>query len=62
MENQEQYRVSQLKVLKSAAGYYIGRVCIFKDGHEEPYSRESGYYDSNKSAEMALMNNDFFRA
>lgn len=35
--------VSDLKVMQSRAGWYIGRSCI-EDGIEMPYSRESGYY------------------
>ena len=36
--------VSNLKVMRSGAGYYLGRTCIDKEhGFEEPYSRETGY-------------------
>lgn len=41
--------VSELSVLKSAAGYYVGRTL---DGM--PYSRESGYFNTEKKAEEAL--------
>lgn len=43
--------ISELMVLYSAAGYYIGRRDT-KDG--SPYSRESGYYPSYETAEVAL--------
>ena len=38
--------ISELQVLKSAAGYYIGRT---EDGM--PYSRESGYFRTYEEAE-----------
>lgn len=41
--------VSELSVLKSAAGYYVGRTL---DGM--PYSRESGYFGTAEKAEEAL--------
>lgn len=37
--------VSELSVLKSAAGYYVGRTL---DGM--PYSRESGYFNTEKKS------------
>lgn len=42
--------VSELSVLKSAAGYYIGRTL---DGM--PYSRESGYFGTSEKAHEALV-------
>lgn len=55
-------KVSLLHVMKSNAGYYIGRYLIETDeksdyymcGFEEPYSRESGYYGSYVDAHKAL--------
>ena len=47
--------VSELKVMKSTAGYYIGRDCI-----EGPYSRESHYFPTVGLAESALKNNTFW--
>lgn len=46
--------VSDLRVLKSAAGFYIGRVEITEEGYEFPYCRESGYYPTREKAESAL--------
>lgn len=47
--------VSNLMVCQSAAGFYLGRMCVDKaDGFEEPYSRESDYYASRKEAQAAL--------
>jgi hypothetical protein len=48
---------TELQVLKSAAGYYIGYLC--NDG--SPYSRESGYYASESNAQHALDNYKFGR-
>lgn len=41
----------ELRVLHSAAGYYLGTAC-----HCGPYSRESCYYPSKEVAEYALRN------
>lgn len=41
--------VSELAVLKSAAGYYVGRTL-----DNMPYSRESGYFITARKAEEAL--------
>ena len=46
--------VSDLRVLKSAAGFYVGRVEISPEGYEFPYCRESGYYPTREKAESAL--------
>lgn len=45
-------QVLQLKVLRSAAGYYIGTAC-HRCG---PYSRESYYFCDKSTAELALKN------
>ena len=45
-----------LKVLRSAAGYYIGFSCP----ECGPYSRESGYYRTKGEADSALTD-DYFR-
>ena len=44
------------EVCRSAAGYYIGTMCDCG-----PYSRESGYYPSRESAEIALETNTYSR-
>lgn len=58
-------RISDLKVLESAAGHFIGRVCVETNensedfiikGYEEVYSKESGYFPTYGSAEDALLN------
>lgn len=45
--------ISKLKVLKSNAGYYIGRT-IKEDGVEMPYDRQSDYFDSKLKAQKEL--------
>jgi hypothetical protein len=47
---------SELKVLQSAAGYYVGTTYFNPDfgGFEEPGSRDSGYYRTEGEAERAL--------
>lgn len=57
----EKLRISPLKVMKSNAGYYVGRSCVDEDQCEQPYSRESGYYSTKEAAQSALDNNDYFR-
>ena len=44
------------KVMSSPAGYYVGTSC--KCG---PYSRESGYYETEGQALAALQNGDYGR-
>lgn len=42
-------RELKLQVCKSAAGYYLGTYC-----NCGPYSRESGYFDTEAEAKEAL--------
>lgn len=46
--------VSDLCVLESGAGFYVGRVEFMPGGYELPYCRESGYYPTHEKAESAL--------
>ncbi len=46
-----------VRVLRSAAGYYIGFLC----DDCGPYSRESGYYKKATEAAKALEDNTFER-
>jgi hypothetical protein len=50
--------ISDYQVLKSAAGYYIGRLC--KDIGDEifwqPYDRASGYFKTTEEAQWQLDN------
>ena len=48
--------ISEYKVLKSAAGYYVGRLCQDEDGFWMPYDRASGYYATAEEAEEILEN------
>jgi len=58
--------ISGLKVMQSAAGYYIGRDCTELDvdgsGYSlpnVPYSRESEYYFCEQAAQQALDTNQW---
>ena len=46
--------VTELKVMCSAAGWYIGTGYIEEEGYEVPNSRESGYFATRKEAEEEL--------
>ena len=51
---------SELMVLHSSNGYYIGRKFIDPDGSEHPGSRESAeYYETAWQAEHALVNGTY---
>lgn len=55
---EEKSKYSELMVLKSGAGYYIGTLYNNDDGYQEPGSRDSmGYYASYKAAKYDLDNN-----
>ncbi len=47
--------VSNLQVMKSHAGYYLGRSYFDTDyGFEGPYCRETYYFDTREEAESLL--------
>jgi hypothetical protein len=46
----------QLRVCRSAAGYYIGTMCECG-----PYSRESGYFETAEAAQAALQKGGYER-
>ena len=48
-DDMETTGITQLDVLRSNAGYYIGRMC-----DEGPYCRNSGYFNTREQAEYAL--------
>ncbi len=47
-------RYSDLQVLQSAAGFYVGTVYENPDGFSEPGSRDSGYFATKEQAEAYL--------
>lgn len=53
---------SELKVMKSGAGYYIGRTFKNPDGYDEPGTRESAYFMSEEAANEAFENGFSWRA
>lgn len=56
-DNVGQY--SDLKVMHSAAGYYIGTTYTGEDGLTEPGSRESQYFRTWDEANKALKDNNW---
>lgn len=65
MENisvEEKRRYSELQVLQSAAGFYIGTMYTNTDGSVEPGSRDSGYFGTKEQADEffadVIKNND----
>lgn len=56
---QQEGQISELKVMKSAAGFYIGR-SIMEMGFPLPYSRESQeYFPTEEEAESALKSGQY---
>lgn len=51
---EEQSEYSELQVLQSAAGYYIGTIHTAPDGFQEPGSRDSYYFPTKEEAQEAL--------
>ena len=52
-------KISELMILKSDKGYYIGRIYKYSEDVYEPYSRESPFYKEEEVAKKDLVNNDF---
>lgn len=50
---------SDLQVLRSNAGWYIGTIYTDKDGFQEPGSRDSEYFPTKEAAEKALNTGEF---
>lgn len=51
---EEEGQYSELKVLQSAAGYYVGTIYTGIDGFVEPGSRDSDYFATEREAEKFL--------
>jgi hypothetical protein len=43
-------RYSEMQVLRSNAGYYVGTMFTTPEGWEEPGSRDSGYFRTEEAA------------
>lgn len=54
MRNDNEGEYSSLRVMRSAAGGYVGRIFTYNDGFKEPGSRESGYFKTYGEAKDAL--------
>jgi hypothetical protein len=58
----ERARYTDLQVLKSAAGWYIGTLHNAIEGWQEPGSRDSCYFASKETAEAALKSLELYVA
>lgn len=47
-------KISELMVLQTAAGFYIGRLYYESPDEAQPYSRETQYFKTKEEAEYAL--------
>lgn len=54
IEPSKKVRYSELQVLKSPAGYYVGTTYTGDDGLAEPGSRDSDYFPTREEAERFL--------
>lgn len=54
MTAQHKEGYSEMQVLRSAAGYYVGTIYTDEDGFEEPGSRDSSYFKSEEEAQAYL--------
>lgn len=52
-------KISELMVLESNAGFYIGRLYYYSEDECNLYSRESTYYKNKEDAQRDLINNDY---
>lgn len=50
----EKKKYSELQVLRSAAGFFIGTIYTGDDGFQEPGSRDSEYFPTREAAQKAL--------
>ena len=50
----EQYAYSDLCVMKSAAGWYVGTIYSDPKGFQEPGSRDTDYFATEKDAKFVL--------
>jgi hypothetical protein len=56
---EEKSGYSDLKVMKSAAGFFIGTTYTDESGFTEPGSRDSGYFKTHAEAEAALVTGEW---
>lgn len=54
IDKDEKELYSDLQVLRSNAGFYIGTIYNNPEGYQEPGSRDSGYYPTREEAQKAL--------
>ena len=51
---EEKSGYSDLQVLRSGAGYYVGTIYTGPEGFKEPGSRDSGYFTTAEDAQTYL--------
>jgi hypothetical protein len=61
IDSDDKEKYSELKVLQSAAGWYIGTTYKEDEGFESPGSRDSGYFKSKELAQYALDNEEWIQ-
>jgi len=61
ISDEDKKRYSHLRVLQSAAGFYIGTVYETPEGYLEPGSRDSEYFPTRGVAEEHLKNNTWYQ-
>ena len=54
IKEEEKGSYSELEVLHSSGGYYIGTIYHNPDGYDEPGSRDSQYFSTSEKAEEFL--------
>lgn len=54
IDNKEKGSYSDLQVLQSNAGFYIGTIFTDAEGWQEPGSRDSDYFPTRAAAAIAL--------
>ena len=59
VSTEEQGNYSELQVLHSPAGYYVGTMYNNPEGYQEPGSRDSEYFPTFAAAEQALKSGEF---
>lgn len=54
LKDEDRGNYSNLQVLSSAAGYYVGTIYTHPEGWSEPGSRDTDYFNTRDEAETAL--------
>lgn len=52
--NNRDYILTEYRALKSAKGWYVGRMGMGRGRYWEPFSRDSGYFVTKDNAELRI--------